>query len=110
MIPAQGYAFIVEDKKKSVKEGSVLEKMGFDAGEVNMGVIGTIYAVKNTTGGIFYELWKHLFSSEVQQRFKKGQRVIYSRYVTEDTYVEDEEGKEIKGMHVVPLHAILAIL
>ena len=110
MKPARGYAFIIEEKNKVVKNDSKLQEMGFDAGEKNTGVIGIIYAVANPRGGFFYELWQFLFGSERQERFSKGQKVIYSRYVTEDTYVEDQDGNEIKGMQVVPLHAILATL
>lgn len=107
--PSKGFAFIKEDKKsfKSAQE------VGIEIPEhvkKNVGSYGTILWVNNERGGKIYSLWQYLFSKDAVQNFHVGQRVIFSRFVAEQIYIEDDNGNEIPNIRSVPTDCILAII
>ena len=88
--PVKGIAFIVEEEKEvlteSAKEAGIVapDQMGL------AGTIGKIYAVSNNEG----------------QTFKKGQRVVFSKFNAEQLDIM-VDGKRIKDLRAVPTDSIL---
>lgn len=102
--PTPGFVFIKEDKTKAqTKSGIVLQEKGKKT-------IGTVYAVENDKGGLFYDLILRHFAKDKPMRLKEGDRVVFSKYVAEDVHVEDENGEQVKDIHMLPISMISATL
>ena len=105
--PTPGFAFVIEDKKDDTTKGGI----ALTETSRGMKVVGTIYQVTNEKGGFLYELFLRFFASKNDRNYKKGDRIIFSRYVTEDCpYIEDEEGKEIEGLFFISTSLISATI
>ena len=104
--PTPGFAFVIEDKLDEVTESGI----ALTDQSRKMKVIGTIYEVTNEKGGILYQLFLKHLASKNDRQYKKGDKVIFSRYVTEDCpHVKDENGKEIEGLFFISTSLISAI-
>lgn len=99
--PAPGYAFIREETLQS--RGVI------DIGDKTINSVGVIHSVQNEEGGFLYEILFRHFSREKGMRYKVGDKVIFSQYLSEDKYIEDENGKQIKDIRLLPIHAIQAL-
>ena len=102
--PTAGLSFIVEDKQEAVKQGSSLAGMGFEATTDRLAAqTGIIYAINSEKDcPKCNHHYDHL-------NLKKGDRVIYSKFVAEQI---DYEAEDIpKGrLRAVPVDSILATL
>ena len=98
--PAPGQAFIIEDKK----DVSEYEKMGLEIPEEaqkGVGSTGVIHSVTHEHEGFFPRLKNLLFAERPYCRWKKGERVIFDKFVASDIFIGDLELK------AVPLDCIL---
>lgn len=105
--PAPGYAFIVED----AEDFSNLEKLGLDMPEEAMrgvGSVGTILSVTHEQQGFFPWLRYLLFAERVIPQYRKGQRVIFDRFVASDILYR-EKGIEVERLKSVAIDCILGI-
>ena len=104
--PCPGTCFLIED----AEDFSQLEKMGLHMpGEAMKGVgsTGVILDVTHEQQGFWPRLRHWFFADRVVKRFKKGQRVIYDRFIASDIYFRDENGEEIKRLKSVAIDCIL---
>ena len=85
--PLNGQAFIIEEVKTEGKHGIILPN------EKKVGSMGTIFAIEDNECGL-----------------KKGDRVIFSKFVFEDIHVPDEKGEPIPHMKYGPYVEIPAKL
>ena len=109
--PSKGFAFIEEDTQDPLREGSSLKDSGFELTDNhNVGVYGDVIAVNNSSGGFIYELWSKMFGRDLRTIFRIGQKVIFSKFVAERIYLEDDDGKEMTNIRCVPTEMILGII
>ena len=88
IIPAKGYALVHEEKLPEQTEAGIL----MTDKDRDTGVWGEILEVTN----------------EDDTNWKRGDRIIYSRYMTQDTFVVDENGQQMKDIWFLPVHGIFA--
>lgn len=97
MIPAPGYAFIIEDQKDDVSESGLI----LTHRNQSKGSIGYIHAVNGSV------LCPRCAGECTNDSFKKGDHVIYSKFVAEQVDYKEAGMKEGK-LFSVPVDAILA--
>lgn len=97
MKPAPGYCFIIEDTKKDITESGL--HVAHKTKE--KGSIGTIYEVNGDV------ICPHCQDSCSMDFFKKGDRVLYSRYVAEFIDYREPDMKEGR-LFSLPTDALLA--
>lgn len=105
--PVPGMAFIIEDKQDVMEGAAKLKEMGFsqsEAHERNVGVSGVIYAVNESVK------CSSCGAKQGKVGFKKGHRVLYSKFIAEQIICKDDEGKDIERLRSVPVDGILAII
>ena len=105
--PAPGTAFVIED----AEDFSAFEKMGLEMPEEakkGVGSTGVILLVTPEQQGVFPRIRHWLLADRIIKRYKKGQRVVFDRFVASDIYMRDENGEEIKRLKSIPTDCILA--
>lgn len=102
--PTPGFVFVKEEKTEGQTASGIITK------EEGKKTIGTVYSVTNDKGGFFYDLLLRHFSKDRPIRLSVGDRVMFSKYVCEDVYMEDEEGKQVKDIHMLPISMISATI
>lgn len=106
--PAAGVAFIIED----TEDFSAVEKIGLKMPEdalKGVGSTGKVYAITHDQEGLFPRLRNWLFADRITSRYKKGQRVIFDKFVASDIYLRDSDGNEIDRLKSVPADCIIGL-
>ena len=104
--PAPAQAFVIED----AEDYSVYEKTGLQIPEdakKGVGSTGIILAVTHECEGLFPRIRHWLFAERIQKIWRKGDHVIYDKFIANDIYIRDESGEEIKRLKCVPIDCIL---
>lgn len=107
--PAIGQAFILED----AEDFSAFEKAGLEIPEEAMkgvGTTGVIWSITHDQEGLFPRLRHWLFAERIGTRFEVGDRVVFDKFIAQDIYIRDEDGKEIPRLRCLPIDCILGLI
>ncbi len=85
--PLNGNVYIIEDTESVTQSGIVLTK------DIATESTGIVFAVGKNDMGV-----------------KKGSRVHFSKYVSEDSSIKGEDGKKIEHLKVCPIESLLGLL
>lgn len=109
IIPAIGQAFVMEDSE----DYSALQNTGLDIPDEarkGVGTTGVIHAITHDQKGLFAWIRHWLFAERIQTRFRIGDRVIFDKFIAQDIYLRDDEGKEVPKLRCLPVDCILGII
>lgn len=109
ILPARGQAFIIEDSE----DYSAVRKIGLDIpqeAQKGVGTTGVILAITYEQKGLFEKIRNWVFADRILTKFKVGDRVIFDRFIAQDIYLRDEEGKEIERLRCIPIDCILGAI
>lgn len=107
--PAPGFAFVIEDSENY----SNLEEMGIQMPEEalrGVGSTGTVFSITSEQTGALRRIRHWLFADRIFIYCKKGDRVIFDKFVASDIYFRKPNGEEIRGLKSVPIDCILGTI
>ncbi len=103
--PVEGMCFVIEDVHDGLTDA--VREMGFvSTAEVNAGATGVVYEISNGSR----ECEKCGAYAVPPPPVKKGDHIIFSKFVAEHIILHDGDGKEIKNLKTVPVEAILGVI